>query len=106
MASIKIIKNQNDYSYKYEIIGKDDKRRYITKSGFKTQEEALEAGKKSFYKRIKDGYKVSDNTSKQAPPKKNIIKPKCLSDLILAEAPGLLLLVWTNRKWYSEEDEL
>lgn len=29
-----------------------------------------------------------------------------LLDLILAEAPGLLLLVWTNRKWYSEEDEL
>lgn len=51
MPSIKIIKKEDGYAYKYDII-KDNKRLYVTKSGFETLEEALEAAKKSYNHRI------------------------------------------------------
>ena len=61
MATIKIIEKEDGYAYKYEIIGEDKKKRYVTKSGFKTPNEALEAGKKSYYRRTQP-VKKPDNS--------------------------------------------
>ena len=51
MTSIKIIRKDDGYAYKYDII-KDNKRIYVTKSGFTTPESALEAAKKSYNRRF------------------------------------------------------
>ena len=51
MTKIKIIKNNDVYAYKYDII-ENNKTIYITKSGFKTLEEALKEAKKSYNRRI------------------------------------------------------
>lgn len=52
MASIKIIKKEDGYAYKYDIIGTNNKTLYVSKSGFKTPESALEAAKKSYNRRM------------------------------------------------------
>lgn len=52
MTKIQIIKKQNGYAYKYNMTDKNNKVFYVTKSGFKTPEEALETAKKSYNHRI------------------------------------------------------
>ena len=44
MAGIIIKKRGKSYQYSFEIAPQDGKRKWITKSGFKTKAEALEAG--------------------------------------------------------------
>ena len=56
MTKIQIIKKSDGYAYKYGI-SIDNKTAYITKSGFKTLEEALEEAKKSYNKRISTNQK-------------------------------------------------
>ncbi len=51
MPYIKIIKNIDNYGYEYIIVGSDNKKRSISKNGFKTRYEALEAGKRSYNRR-------------------------------------------------------
>ena len=48
MTNIKIIKKQDSFAYKYDIVNENNKVIYITKSGFKTPQAALEAAKKSY----------------------------------------------------------
>lgn len=52
MTSIKIIKKQDGYAYKYDIIDENNRIVYVTKSGFETPEEALEAAKYSYDRRM------------------------------------------------------
>jgi len=60
VANIKIIKKEDTYAYKYDII-KDNKHVYITKSGFRTPESALEAAKMSYNKHMNKNVPVHLN---------------------------------------------
>ena len=52
MTKIQIIKKQDGYAYKYYMMDKNNRPFYVTKSGFKTPEIALEVAKKSYTHRI------------------------------------------------------
>ena len=52
MTEIQIIKKKDGYAYRYNILNDENKTVYVTKSGFKTPEEALETAKKSYNHRI------------------------------------------------------
>lgn len=52
MTKITIIKKQDGYAYKYYMLDEKNKMYYITKSGFKTPQEALEEAKKSYRRRM------------------------------------------------------
>ena len=45
---VNIRKRGNVYQYQFEIAKVDGKRKYISKSGFKTKNEALMAGMKAY----------------------------------------------------------
>ncbi len=47
MASLIINKRGKTYQYKFEIAPQDGKRKRISKSGFRTKAEAIEAGTKA-----------------------------------------------------------
>ena len=51
MKDIKYYVKDNNYCYEYSIICSDNKKRHITKSGFRTLKEAQEAAEKSYKKR-------------------------------------------------------
>ena len=52
MTKIQIIKKEDGYAYKYYMVDENNKTFYVTKSGFKTPEEALERARKSYNHRI------------------------------------------------------
>lgn len=78
MTKIKIIKKQDSYVYIYDLIDKDNKTIYITKSGFTTLEEALEAAKKSYNKHTnnKKNYPIHVEKTKHTKEKINTNKYK------------------------------
>ena len=47
MGQVNIKKRGNVYQYQFEIARVNGKRKYINKSGFKTKNEAIEAGNKA-----------------------------------------------------------
>ena len=55
MSSIRITKRKDVYQYRFEIASENGKRKYINKSGFKTKDEALEAGTIAFNEYINAG---------------------------------------------------
>ena len=88
MTNIKIIRKQDGYAYKYEMIYKDKRHIYITKSGYKTQKDALEAAKKSYNNRMRKEY------SKPIKKKqKNIKFPKIKKLEITTNSSEILTLV-------------
>lgn len=86
MPSIKIIKKEDGYAYKYDII-KDNKRFYITKSGFETLEEALETAKKSYNKRV--GNIHPDHLKVHKHEKKSIIDKEKLKEEAIARIKNI-----------------
>ena len=66
MTKIQIIKKQDGYAYKYYMMDKDNRPFYVTKSGFKTPEKALEIAKKSYEYRI-NRIEKSQSTHKNKP---------------------------------------
>ena len=48
MAQVNTMKRGNYYQYRFEIAPQDGKRKFINKSGFKTKQEAYEAGMKAY----------------------------------------------------------
>ena len=48
MAQVNTMKRGNYYQYRFEIAPQDGKRKFINKSGFKTKQEAHEAGMKAY----------------------------------------------------------
>lgn len=53
MTRIKIYKKSNGYQYEYFITNEENKNVRITRSGFKTPEDALEEAKRSYDRRVK-----------------------------------------------------
>ena len=49
MSKINIRKRNNYYEYRFEIASSNGKRRWLSKSGFKTKPEAQEAGPAGCY---------------------------------------------------------
>lgn len=47
MAQVHVTKRENLFQYRFEIVSQDGTRKYINKSGFKTKQEAYEAGMKA-----------------------------------------------------------
>lgn len=75
MTKIQIIKKQDGYAYKYIMNDKNGKQFYVTKSGFKTPEMALEIAKKSYAHRLKTSEKAKPiKTKEQQTTKFNIVK--------------------------------
>lgn len=54
MVRISIIKKQGNYTYKYYMVDINNRPFYVTKSGFKTPEEALKAAKESYNRRVRE----------------------------------------------------
>lgn len=91
MPNIKITKNNDGYGYEYMIIGSDNKRRYVRKSGFKTSNEAYKAGEKSYNRRLDKGYTEVKSNPIQI---KNLdISGLCLNLLTKTVAVGTVITI-------------
>ena len=55
MPSIRVMKRDNVYQYRFEIAPENGKRKYINRSGYKTKAEALEAGTIAYNEYINAG---------------------------------------------------
>ena len=55
MGQVNIKKRGNVYQYQFEIAKVNGKRKYINKSGFKTKNEAIEAGNKAYTEYLNAG---------------------------------------------------
>ncbi|MBQ9019594.1 MAG: LysM peptidoglycan-binding domain-containing protein [Bacilli bacterium] len=64
MSNIKLIKDEKGFGYQYTIIGSDNKKRYVKKSGFKTPNEAYKAAEKSYNDKLNNGYTDKNNPIK------------------------------------------
>lgn len=64
MKDIKYYIKDNSYCYEYSILCRDNKRRHVAKSGFKTLKEAQEAAEKSYNKRCHEFDVIEELPSK------------------------------------------
>lgn len=62
MASVNVRKRGNKWEYRFEAAKIDGKRKNISKSGFRTKKEALEAGAKALAEYSNTGLKHTDTT--------------------------------------------
>lgn len=61
MAQVHVTKRGNLFQYRFEIASQGGTRKYINKSGFKTKQEAYEAGMKAYneYSNVGHSFKPS-----------------------------------------------
>ena len=81
MGQVNIKKRGNVYQYQFEIAKVNGKRKYINKSGFKTKNEAIEAGNKAYTEYLNAG----------VPFKECSISYRCSSVIVLTFSFGILL---------------
>ena len=62
MARVNVQKRGKVYQYRFEVASIGGKRKYINKSGFKSKNEALEAGMKAYNNYLNTGKDFTPNT--------------------------------------------
>lgn len=62
MAQVNVTKRGNYYQYQFEIAKVDGKRKFKNKSGFKSKQEAYEAGMRAYNEYINTGHTFKPST--------------------------------------------
>lgn len=62
MAQVHVTKRGNLFQYRFEIAPQGGTRKYINKSGFKTKQEAYEAGMKAYNEYLNVGHSFKPST--------------------------------------------